>query len=74
MSLFHILRNLAVLVILTVGGLGFTPPPDPELLCVCSFPRYKCSNRTTGCHHCGGSTRCCYVACYDTLYHRCCGL
>ncbi len=47
MSVLRILRNLAVLVILTVGGLGLTPrlamakkkPPSPPL---CTPQGYQC--------------------------------
>ena len=40
--------------------------------CGCTNPRYYCTGHTTGCHLCGGSTRCCYTECYDTLRKRCC--
>jgi hypothetical protein len=72
MSLLHILRNLAVLVILAVGGLVLTPRPAAALACGCNYFYPYCSKYTTGCVFCGGSTRCCYYACYDTLYRRCC--
>jgi probable HAF family extracellular repeat protein len=39
----------------------------------CVFSRYKCPvGHTTGCHECGGSTRCCFVECYDTIHDRYC--
>lgn len=74
MVFLRILRNLAVLVILTVAGLALTSrPAAAQSFCGCIFFRYqRCSTHTTGCHFCGGSTRCCYTTCYDTLYHRCC--
>jgi hypothetical protein len=72
MSLLRILRNLAVLAILAVGGLALTPRPAAAAVCAC-YPRVPlCSSHTTGCRFCGGSTRCCFTVCYDTLYRRCC--
>jgi probable HAF family extracellular repeat protein len=45
----------------------------PKTSVGCGFSRYKCPiGHTTGCHECGGSTRCCYVECYDTIHHRDC--
>jgi hypothetical protein len=67
----RILRNFAVLAILTGAVLASTPRPAAAQGW-CYFSRFTCSSHTTGCHFCGGSTRCCYISCYDTLYHRYC--
>lgn len=65
MSLLRNLRNLAVLVILTVGSLGLTPQPALARGC----PSVGCGTNLTGCHPCGG--RC--VSCYDRDLHAQCG-
>jgi len=38
----------------------------------CGRPKYNCSLPVTGCHSCGGTTRCCYTVCYDVRNQRCC--
>ena len=75
MSVLRILRNLAVLVILTVGGLALTPRVAGAFLACPSVP---CSARTA-CQPCGfGGCRCPFphhgiaLKCYDTLLHRSC--
>ncbi len=79
MSLLRILRNLAVLAILTVGGLGLTPRPA-AITCNCQPCAPLCSSHVTGCKYCYCPLLGCgtcrghgvYVTCYDTYYHRCC--
>ncbi len=65
MSFLRNLRNLAVLVILTVGGLGVTP----RLALAQSCPSVGCGANITGCHRCAG--RC--FSCVDLDEHRRCG-
>jgi hypothetical protein len=69
MFALRILRNFGVLAILTVTILASAPRAAAAW---CIFSRFVCGPHTTGCHFCGGSTRCCYVSCYDTLNHRYC--
>jgi hypothetical protein len=67
MSLLRNLRNLAVLVILTVGGLGLTP----RLAIAPSCPSVSCGSNVTGCHPCAG--RICF-SCVDLDQQRHCVL
>jgi len=58
MSLLRNLRNLAVLVILTVGAVGLTP----RLAHARGCPSIGCGSNLTGCHPCAG--RLCF-SCVD---------
>jgi len=78
MSLLRILRNLAVLVILTVGGLALRPRPAAAVsrygnqtgLIRCSCHVIRC--RPIGlCGECYGGERVRFY-CYDTYYKRYC--
>ena len=66
MSLLRNLRNLAVLVILTVGAVGLTP----RLALARSCGSVACGTNLTGCHPCGGP-RC--VSCFDVDQKAHCG-
>ena len=66
MTLLRNLRNLAVLVILTVGALGLTPRPAQARGC----GSVVCGTNLTGCHPCGGP-RC--VSCFDVDQKAHCG-
>jgi hypothetical protein len=78
MSLLRILRNVAVLVILTVGGLGFTPRATGAQYLAC--PSARCSSWSVcqACYGGGCSSRCRFphhglaIKCYDYVYHRSC--
>jgi hypothetical protein len=76
MSLLRILRNLAVLVILTVGGLALAPRPSTAVpLCPCAGSAgYSCGFARIGCHICKGKQGCRYYVCYDLRAQRCCVL
>jgi hypothetical protein len=74
MSLLRILRNLAVLVILTVGVLAMTPRPAMAILCPCAGSAATCSVRVSECHLCKGKRGCRYTVCFDFLLRRCCVL
>jgi hypothetical protein len=65
MTLLRNLRNLAVFVILTVGGLGLTPRPAVAQSC----PSAGCGPNVVGCHLCSG--RICR-SCYDVDQKRRC--
>jgi hypothetical protein len=58
MSLLRILRNLAVLVILTVGGLSLMPHPM-EAQSSCGLGA-----------HCTSNNQCCWCQC--TVHETCC--
>lgn len=65
MTLLRNLRNLAVLVILVVGGLGLTPRRAQALGC----PSVGCGPKFTGCHPCAGPR---IFSCVDLATHRKC--
>jgi hypothetical protein len=50
MNILRNLRNIGMLVILTVAGLGLTPPPAGAQGC----PSAACGPNITGCHPCAG--------------------
>jgi hypothetical protein len=86
MSLLRILRNLAVLVILTVSGLSLVPramtvqPPCRPPGAVCQSqaqccPYLACSQTTHRCciwyrQACTSNSQCCGNDC-NSVYHRC---
>jgi len=57
MSLLRILRNLAVLVILTVGSLGLIPRPMAAASCIGAGA--ACTQFTQCCSHACHNGRCC---------------
>lgn len=61
MTLLRNLRNLAVLVILVVAGLGLTPRPARAQSC----PSASCGPNVTSCHLCSHSIRFRCYSCYD---------
>jgi hypothetical protein len=74
MSLLRILRNLAVLVILTVGVLAMTPRPAMAILCPCAGSGATCGVRLSECPLCKGKRGCRFTVCFDILNRRCCTL
>jgi hypothetical protein len=71
MLVSRILRNFAVLAILTVIVFASTPrAATAQGLCV--FSRFRCSGYATKCSYCGGGDRCCWLSCYDPINHRYC--
>jgi hypothetical protein len=62
MSLLRSLRNLAVLVIVTVGGLSLIPRPMAALS-VCRWKGALCQS----------SRQCCLFLLCSPITHRCCG-
>ncbi len=61
MTFLRDLRNLAVLVILVVAGLGLTPRPAQAGSC----PSVACGPNVTRCHVCSISVRFRCYSCYD---------
>ena len=68
MSLLRVLRNLAVLAILTVGGLALNPRPTLAMSC----PSASCGPNTTSCRLCSISIRFRCYSCFDLDQKRRC--
>jgi hypothetical protein len=71
MSLLRVLRNLAVLVILTVGSLGLIPR---TMAATCLGGGAACTNGNQCCSHACMGGRCCYFVHghYCTSWVQCC--
>lgn len=74
MSTLRSLRNLAVLVILTVAVPSLIPSPAATSSnCSGCYPSRPWCTLPTSCniYVCGGGNRM-YWTCYDAVHHRCC--